>query len=546
MPASRRGKTASSCLITGERGAVVKEWGGRYPVALGYPNVYQVGMGNLGFLSMYAILNAHPQIVAERFFLPDGGQKKPPVLTLESGRPLSAVRLILFSISFERDYLHVLEILKYSGLALLADDRQPADPLVMVGGVATFINPLPLSFFADAFLLGEGERQVPQVMELLLAGQQMKKSELLLSLSGVPGVYLPNSARKKSVEDCAPVKIPHCSDLDRFVPTSVVTTAGSASPLSASYLVEINRGCPRGCRFCAAGFVYRPFRNRSLPSLQPIFAAAMENGYRHFGLIGSALGDYPHLKELCSWLVRKGAAFSPASLRVDCLDAELLELLRAGGVKTLTVAPEAGSFRLRKLIHKQLNEEQILTASRLAVMTGIYQLKLYFLMGLPSETVEDLDDIFYLVSKIRKIMLDHRQSKQKSIQLTVSINPFIPKPHTPMQWAAFAGLKSLQEKQQYMQKLLRPLGNVKLEMENPWDAAWQAMLSRGNRDMGRLLLAMVERPQSPRRLIREAIKNSASLFAAQPLDMPLPWSFMQHHTSAETLLHMYQQLGPYS
>ncbi|MEA3240803.1 MAG: radical SAM protein [Pseudomonadota bacterium] len=542
MPAPRRGKTASSYLMAGERGAVIKEWGGRYPVALGYPNVYQVGMGNLGFLSMYAILNAHPQIVAERFFLSESGRENLPVLTLESGRPLSAARLILFSISFERDYLHVLEILKSLGLALLADDRQPTDPLVMAGGVATFINPLPLSSFVDAFLLGEGERQVPQVMELLLAGQQMKKSELLLSLFGVPGVYLPNSAREKSVEDYAPVKIPHYSDLDRFIPTSVVTTADSASPLSASYLVEINRGCPRGCRFCAAGFVYRPFRNRSLSCLQSIFAGAMENGYRHFGLIGSALGDYPHLKELCSWLVQKGATFSPASLRVDCLDAELLELLLAGGVKTLTVAPEAGSSRLRKLIHKQLNEDQILVASRLAVMTGIYQLKLYFLMGLPSETVEDLDDIFHLVSKIRKIMLDHRQSKQKSIQLTISINPFIPKPHTPMQWAPFAGLKSLQEKQHYIQKLLRPLGNVKLEMENPWDAAWQTMLSRGNRDMGRLLLAMVERSQSPRRLIREAIKNSASLFAAQPLDMPLPWSFMHHHTSAATLLKMYQQL----
>ncbi|NIA19639.1 MAG: hypothetical protein GWP07_04310 [Xanthomonadaceae bacterium] len=268
----------------------------------------------------------------------------------------------------------------------------------------------------------------------------------------------------------------------------------------------------------------------------------MEDGYNHFGLVGSALGDYPPLKELCSWLVKKGAAFSPASLRVDCLDRELLELLLAGGVKTLTVAPEAGSFRLRKLIHKQLSEEQILAASRLAVMAGIYQLKLYFLMGLPSETIEDLDDIFHLVSKIRKIMLDHRPSKQKSIQLTVSINPFIPKPHTPMQWTPFAGLKSLQEKQKYIQKLLRPLGNVKVEMENAWDAAWQAMLSRGTRDTGRLLLAMVERPQLHRRLIREAIKNSASLFAAQPLDKPLPWSFMHHHTSSETLLNMYQQL----
>jgi radical SAM superfamily enzyme YgiQ (UPF0313 family) len=537
---SRKGEKNNHCHSgIFEQGVIVKDWGGRYPVALGYPNRYPVAMGNLGFLSMYAILNAHPRMVAERFFLPPvGSGKDQPVLTLESGRLLKDVRLILFSISFERDYLHVLEILRRSGLALPARDRQPSDPLVMAGGVATFINPLPLSPFVDAFLLGEGEEQVPRVLELLMAGRQLEKFELLSSLAGVPGIYLPGRRKDKFVENPLPVDIPHCSDLDRFVPTSVVTTSDSSSPLSASCLVEVNRGCPRGCRFCAAGFVYRPFRNRSLSCLRPVFTEAIAAGYRHFGLIGSALGDYPPLKELCSWLVRQGAAFSPASLRVDCLDAELLELLQAGGVKTLTVAPEAGSPRLRRLIHKQLDEEQVLSAARLAAAGGIYQLKLYFLMGLPTEEKEDLDAIGHLVGRIRNIMLDHRQSRQKSIQLTVSINPFIPKPHTPMQWAPFAGLQILQTRQKYLLKLLRPLGNVKVEMENARDAAWQALLSRGDWQTGQLLQAMVEKPETQRRLMREAIKNASLSFSSRPLTTPLPWSFMRHFTPMAALMGM--------
>ncbi len=539
MSTSRKGKVDHRHPGIFERGAIVKDWGGRYPVALGYPNHYPVAMGNLGFLSMYAILNAHPRVVAERFFLPPADKgKDQPVLTLESGRPLRDVRLILFSISFERDYLHVLELLRRSGLAVPAKNRRPSDPLVMAGGVATFINPLPLSPFVDAFLLGEGEEQVPRVMELLLAGRQLEKPELLSSLAAVPGVYLPGGEDGKSAGKIPPVEIPHCSDLDRFVPASVVTTSGSPNPLSASYLVEVNRGCPRGCRFCAAGFVYRPFRNRSLSRFQSTFTAALASGYRHFGLVGSALGDYPQLKELCSWLVRQEAAFSPASLRVDCLDAELLELLLAGGAKTLTVAPEAGSSRLRRLIHKQLDEEQILTAARLAAAAGIYQLKLYFLMGLPTEEREDLEAICRLVGRIRTVMLDHRQSRRKSVQLTVSVNPFIPKPHTPMQWAPFAGLQTLQTRQKYLLKLLRSLGGVKVEMENARDAAWQALLSRGDWQTGRLLQAMVEDPGAQRRLMREAIKSADRSFSFRSLSSPLPWSFLQHATPAAVLMDM--------
>ncbi len=527
-----------------EQGAIVKEWGGRYPVVLGYPNVYPVAMANLGFQAIYSLLNADDRVVAERFVLDPAAVPASPLRTLESGRLLPEARVIIFSVSFESDYLHVVRMLRQAGLEPLAADRGDSDPLVLAGGVATLINPLPLLPFVDAFLLGEGEVQIPPLLDCLREREGAEKKTTLAGLRALPGVMVP--AFDCPVPDGIPereVDIAVCGDLDAFVPRSTVTPAGAGRrTLVADYLLEINRGCPRGCHFCAAGFVYRPFRNRSLACLQAVMGEAVAAGYRHFGLVGSALGDFPALKDLCRWLLARRVAFSPASLRADCLDEELAALLRAGGARSLTIAPEAGSLRLRRLVNKTLTEEQMLTAARLAASQEIYQLKLYFLYGLPGEEASDLEALVALVGRLRREMLAARRSRQASVRLTVSINPFIPKPHTPMQWFPFAPLPDLRRRQSFLRRELGKIGNVRVEMESLTAAAWQAILSRGGPRTGLLLLRLAAAGPDRRRL-RLLVRENLPLLAARVPGESLPWSFMRYPVTVDRLRTIQEKIS---
>ena len=377
-----------------EKGAVRKDWGGRFPIALGYPNSYSLALSNLGFQTIYHLLNRDSRVVAERFYLPEGlesGGASRPLLTQESRRPVAETGVLIFSISFERDYLNLVTLLLQAGLAPLAKDRTKEQPLVLVGGVTSFINPLPLFPLVDGFLLGEGESQIPVLIETLLENQGCERRSLLEALARVPGFLSSDYPVRQSIT------LPR-AEVDSFVPRTFVAGTGD-QVFADTLLVEVNRGCPRGCRFCAAGFVYRPFRNRSLGCLKEAIRAGALLGFKKVGLVGSALGDYPDLESLCSWLVEEGFLFSFSSLRIDTIDDRLLELLQSGGVKSITIAPEAGSERLRQALHKGLSEEVILAQAARVATAGIGRLKLYFLIGLPGETEADLEAIVALVKK---------------------------------------------------------------------------------------------------------------------------------------------------
>ncbi|MEA3348709.1 MAG: radical SAM protein, partial [Pseudomonadota bacterium] len=317
--------------------------------------------------------------------------------------------------------------------------------------------------------------------------------------------------------------------------------AGAGTQVFAdTLLVEVNRGCPRGCRFCAAGFVYRPFRNRSLDCVKQAIQNGVGLNLKKIGLVGSALGDYPDLKSLCAWLVEEGLSFSFSSLRVDTIDDHLLELLQAGGVKSITIAPEAGSERLRQALRKGLSEEVILAQAARMAAAGIGRLKLYFLIGLPGETMADLAAIVDLVGKIKKVMLNARSRRQLNIALNVSINPFIPKAHTPMQWASFASLDELKKKQKFLARELRRPGGIEVEMESPVNAGWQALLSRGGPELAPILIDLATHFGGQARHLKKILSENSEKLAALNPAQPLPWDFISQITSPDYLLCEYR------
>jgi len=546
-------------ILEKERGTAQKKWGGKITVCLLYPNSYHVGMSNLGFQTLYRILNAQDDVVCERAFLPDPEDlqayrnTQTPLFSLESQKPLSSFDILAFSISFENDFLNVLTLLELAHLPLESRLREGRYPWVIGGGVAVFLNPEPMSDFFDLFILGEAEEVIGEFLEVcrrtLLDKEGREKDHFLVNLSRVEGVYVPKFYRVIYAEDGKmaamepepgfprKVKRRWVSKLDQFPTQSTLFTPDTEFREMA--LVEMNRGCPRGCRFCAACFVYHPFRNRSLSLLESISKEALLEEHR-IGLTGTAVSDHPQLLPLCQSILSQQGGISLSSLRVDAVTPPLIQCLREGEERTVAIAPEAGSERLRRMVKKGYTEEVILKSVDTLVENGVSQIKCYFLIGLPTETDEDVKEILNLVKRIRHHILSGQKDGRKRWRLVLSVNPFIPKPATPFQWAPLEEVGVLKKKLKMIQRGVQREGGMEMIHDLPKWAYVQALLSRGDRRVGKILMATHRYQGNWSQAFRETdINPDFYVYRRRDLDEIFPWDFIDHGIPKERLREEY-------
>ncbi|HSB05516.1 MAG TPA: TIGR03960 family B12-binding radical SAM protein [Thermodesulfobacteriota bacterium] len=541
-----------------ERGTIRKPWGGRISVCLIYPNQYYVGMSNLGFQTVYQSFNAEEDVVCERAFLPDPEDLREHqegqtlLFSLESQKPLSDFDILAFSISFENDYLNLLTLLDLARIPIESCHRGDKVPLVIAGGVTVFLNPEPISDFFDLFILGEGEEVINEFLEAYrqaLTGGEREKDGLLRKLSRVEGVYVPKFYQvtytgEGKIEAVHPAPgFPHqvkrrwVRDLDRFPAKSTLFTPETEFKEMA--LVEVNRGCPRGCRFCAACFVYSPFRNRSLSSLASLTLESLSDEHR-IGLTGTAVSDYPQLLSLCQTILSKEGEISLASMRIDAVSASLIQCLKEGKDRTVAIAPETGSERLRRMVKKGYTEEEILRAVRILVENGLSQIKCYFLIGLPSETDQDMKAILHLAKKIRHQILSNQKERKERWRVVLSVNPFIPKPATPLQWAPMEEVSELKKRLKMLQRGVRGEKGMEMIHDLPKWAYIQALLSRGDRRVGKILLTVHQGQGDWGKALREtSINPNFYVYRKRDLDEIFPWDFIDHGIPKERLKEEY-------
>jgi radical SAM family uncharacterized protein len=532
-------KKKSQALLAEEQGTVIKDWGGKISVALVYPNTYAVGMSNLGFQTIYRHLNAMSDVVCERVFMPEPAdldemrRAETQPFSLESLRPLTDFHLIGFSVTYEGDYINVLRLLAMAGIPVRAAARRPHDPLVLMGGVCAFSNPEPIAPFMDFVAVGEGEELVVEMIAAYRAGYR-DRAGLLASLAVIDGVYVPERYDIAYADDGAIVDVaardgaPAIVAKRRLRNVNAFETVAAVKTSQAEYghmaLLEVGKGCGRGCRFCLEGQVYRPVRHRSVDALRETVERMAAAGERRIGLVGACVSDYPWLADLLKVVEDNGMELSISSLRADSLSEGLVAALARGGHRTLTMAPEAGTERLRRVIRKSISDDQLMTACDLVRAHGIPNLKTYFMIGQPTETIEDVEAIPDLAGRMLERLRVLDPTGRPFGRLTLSVSSFVPKPWTPFQWAPFDGAESLQAKLEIIKRGVRRFSNVRVLHENPREAALQALLARGDRRVGDFLELAAAHEGDWRRALREW-DGDAEFYTTRrrTLDERLPW-----------------------
>lgn len=497
----------------GEMNTQLKPWdSAKLHFAFCFPDTYEVGMSHLGMKILYAAMNQQPDMLCERAFMPWVDmmdlmkQEKVPLFTLESRSPLSAFDVVGFTLQYEMSYSNILAMLELGGIPLLRENRREEDPIVVAGGPCAF-NPEPLADFIDAFMVGDGEEQILDLNRVIMQGREEGASRMtiLKRLCAICGVYVPalydvqynaDGTIASMKPNCpeAPEKVLKAiiPDLDKaFYPTEIPVPYMEI--IHDRIMLEIMRGCTRGCRFCQAGILYRPVRERSLEHLVEL-AQQLENttGYEEISLSSLSSGDYTCLAELIRELIRrldeKHVSISLPSLRLDSVLKDSLEATQKEKKTSLTFAPEAGTQRLRDVINKGVTEEDLMSKVSDAFHGGWSSVKLYFMMGLPTETTEDLDGIADLAKKVVDAYFAvPRGERAKGLRVVCSASVFVPKPFTPFQWEPQDTQEMVREKQSHLREKLRIKG-VTFNYHESDLSYLEACFARGDRRMGQVLL----------------------------------------------------------
>ncbi|MBF0487345.1 MAG: radical SAM protein [Nitrospirae bacterium] len=502
-------------LLDKETGTVYKDHGGKTRVCLIYPNTYRTGMSSLGFRLVYGMLNAREDVVCERAFLPEsGGQER--IYTLESQKMPSEFDIIAFSISYENDFPNVVKILRASGIPPYARDRGLRYPLLIMGGPCAFMNPEPLAEFFDGIVVGEAEAVLDEFIDI--CNQSGGRAKLLEALKGAEGFYIPSGHDV----NCR-VKRRFLKDMDApLIGRQLITPH---TEFSSMYLIEAMRGCPWRCRFCAISGIYGVPRTRPLLSMQQEIECAGGGLPAKIGVIGASLTDYPHIGQL---LCIEGVEFSISSLRASKKAAEITSLIKTK--QSLSIAPEAGSKRLRAVINKRITYEDIIETSRLVLMRGIAMLRLYFMIGLPTETDEDIAEMIALVKEIRGL--------SKAGRIVLSVSAFVPKPFTPFQWhpmeESVVILRRLKQLKDGLKK-----DNVKVIHDQLKYAYTEGLLAMGDRRLSPVIESIADGLNWKKACELHSIDPSEYIFREKPYDEPLPWDFIDNGIEKERLWHEY-------